>query len=88
MSGFDARTVAYHYALLTEAGLIKSLDIPSMEDADYAAFSLTWQGHEFLDKLKNDTVWNKVKSTIQSKSIDLSFEAIKMVATNLMSSMF
>ncbi|WGE56090.1 DUF2513 domain-containing protein [Actinobacillus equuli subsp. equuli] len=88
ISGFDARTVTYHYALLTEAGLIQSLDISSMEDADYAAFSLTWQGHEFLNKIKNDTVWNKVKSTIQSKGIDLSLEAIKMVATNLISSMF
>ncbi|EOV9525803.1 DUF2513 domain-containing protein [Bacillus cytotoxicus] len=23
--------------------------------------SLTWEGHEFLDAIKNDTVWNNVK---------------------------
>ncbi|WP_324681588.1 DUF2513 domain-containing protein [Bibersteinia trehalosi] len=88
IQGFDSLTVAYHYALLTEAGLIKSIDLSGMEEEDYAALSLTWQGHEFLDKIKNERVWNKIKSTIQSKSLDLSFEAIKTVASNLISSMF
>ncbi|MGH0852572.1 DUF2513 domain-containing protein [Bacillus cytotoxicus] len=23
--------------------------------------SLTWEGHEFLNAIKNDTVWNNVK---------------------------
>lgn len=88
IKGFDAKIVAYHYGLLTEAGLIKSLELSSLEEEDYAALSLTWQGHEFLDKIKNENVWNKVKSTLQSKSLDLSFETIKIVASNLISSMF
>ena len=87
IKGFDAHTVAYHYVLLTEAGLIKSIDISSMEEEDFAALSLTWQGHEFLDKIRNDTVWNKVKLTIQSKSLDLSFDAIKTIATAIIASM-
>lgn len=85
--GFDAKIVAYHYGLLTEAGLIKSLDISSMEEEDYTALSLTWQGHEFLDKIRNDSVWNKVKSTVQSKSLDLSFDVIKTVATKIIAAM-
>ncbi|WP_019518458.1 DUF2513 domain-containing protein [Aggregatibacter actinomycetemcomitans] len=56
-------------------------------DVSYAALSLTWQGHEFLDKIRNDSVWNKVKSTVQSKSLDLSFDVIKQVATALIGSM-
>ena len=84
---YDSQTVAYHYKLLTNAGLIESIDMSSMNEMSYAAISLTWQGHEFLDKIRNDSVWNKVKATVQAKSLDLSFDVIKTVATTLIGSM-
>ncbi|ACX82568.1 Uncharacterised protein [Aggregatibacter actinomycetemcomitans] len=87
IKGYDTQTIAYHYKLLTDAGLIKSVDMSSMNEISYAALSLTWQGHEFLDKIRNDSVWNKVKSTVQSKSLDLSFDVIKQAATALIGSM-
>lgn len=84
---FDKHTVAYHYKLLSSAGLIEGFDISTIDEFDFYATTLTWQGHEFLDKIRNDSVWNKVKSTIQSKSLDLSFDIIKQVSTSLISSM-
>ena len=87
IKGYDYKTVAYHYKLLKNAGIIEALDISTMEEENYAALSLTWQGHEFLDKIRNDNVWNKVKSTVQSKSLDLSFDVIKQVATATISAM-
>lgn len=87
ISGYDALTVAYHYKLLGDAGLIEVINMSGLTDLNYSATMLTWQGHEFLDKIRNETVWNKVKSTIQSKSLDLSFDAIKTVATTVISSM-
>ena len=85
--GFDRHTVSYHYNILAQAGLIEIEDNSSIGDIDYSAKSLTWQGHEFLDKIRNDSVWNKVKSTVQSKSLDLSFDVIKQVATATISAM-
>lgn len=87
IKGYDATTVAYHYKLLNNANLIEAVDISSMEEENFAATSLTWQGHEFLDKIRNESVWNKVKSTVQSKSLDLSFDVIKQVATALIGAM-
>lgn len=87
IKGYDTITVSYHYKLLKHAGLIETQDISDMEGENYAATSLTWQGHEFLDKIRNDSVWNKVKSTVQSKSLDLSFDVIKQVASALISTM-
>ncbi|QLB18700.1 DUF2513 domain-containing protein [Mannheimia granulomatis] len=87
IKGYDAKTVAYHYKLLNNAGLIEAIDISSLEEEDFSATSLTWQGHEFLDKIRNDSVWNKVKSTVQSKSLDLSFDVIKTVATKIITAM-
>ena len=87
IKGYDSISVAYHYKLLKNAGLIEAIDISSIETEDFAATSLTWQGHEFLDKIRNDSVWNKVKSTVQNKSLDLSFDVIKSVSTTLIGSM-
>lgn len=87
IKGYDAHTVSYHYKLLNEAGLIEITDLSSIEEIDFAATALTWQGHEFLDKIRNDTVWNKVKSVVQSKSLNLSFEVIKTVAASVITAM-
>lgn len=83
--GFDSKTVAYHFKLLHQAGLIDGVDGSTIGGFDFYAQGLTWQGHEFLDKIRNDTLWQKVKATVQSKSLDLSFDVIKTVATNLIS---
>lgn len=87
IKGYDSTTVAYHYKLLKNAGLIDAHDISSIEEENFAAVSLTWQGHEFLDKIRNEGVWNKVKATVQSKSLDLSFDVIKTVAASIIKTM-
>lgn len=66
----------------------KAVAISGASDEDYAALTLTWQGYEFLDKIRNDGVWNKVKSTIKAKGIDLSFDLIKTVSTTAIKSLF
>ena len=88
VKGYAAEVVAYHYKLMADAELINIDDISDMGGEDYAALSLTWQGHEFLDNIRNDTVWNKVKATIKSKGVDLSFELIKTVAVATVKSLF
>lgn len=83
IQGYDATTVSYHFKLLNEAGLIEAVNMSGMNDLTYFATSLTWNGHEFLDKIRNDSVWQKTKSQVMSKTLDLSFDVIKQVAGNL-----
>ena len=87
--GFEESSVAYHMRLLGEAGLIrfKSLGNLSAPDA-CVALSLTWDGHEFLDKIRKDTMWNKVKGIARSKGLDLSIDVIKLAAKLAIESMF
>jgi hypothetical protein len=47
---------------------------------------LTWQGHEFLERIKRDTVWNKVKELAMNKGIDLSIEVIKSLSAKVITS--
>jgi hypothetical protein len=44
---------------------------------------LTWEGHELLDAIKNDTVWNKTKDTFISKGLSMTFDLVKTMATKI-----
>lgn len=80
--------ISYHIELLIEEGLIDgymSKELGHRPKA-FVANRLTWKGHNFLDSIRSDTVWNKIKEILASKSVDLSFDAIKAVAPTALSS--
>jgi hypothetical protein len=54
--GFSPEQVSYHVKIMAEAGLIEALDASASGNFDWRPTSLTWQGHEFLDAVRNDTV--------------------------------
>lgn len=88
---FSARDqqVSYNMELLIEAGLVvgKMSDAITLYPKEFQAERLTWAGHEFLDAIRDDTVWNKTKEIFKTKGLDMSFETIKTVATAAMTSM-
>lgn len=82
--------ISYHVRLLMEIGLIEG-KIQSLigggGPSDFAIIQLTWSGHEFLDSIRNDTVWNKTKEVFASKGLDMTFDSIKTVASWCLNSM-
>lgn len=88
IQGRDAREVGYHFAIMREGGLIHMVAANSMNGApDGIATRLTWDGHEFLDQIRNDTVWRKVKSVLAEKSLDGSFDILKELGTQIVRGM-
>jgi len=89
LEGYDPEIVSYHMKLLDEAGLIEAeCNQPMNGPLSCFATRLTWEGHEFIDQIRSDTVWNKTKSMLSEKGIDLSFEVIKFLAPMIIRSMF
>jgi len=41
---------------------------------------MTWEGHELFDKIRTDPFWNKIKTAARERAVPLSFEAIKILA--------
>ena len=74
---------SYHIDLLIDAGLIKGKVAKTMGPGvkDFFANRLTWEGHEFLDSIRNDTVWEKTKAVFKEKGIAMSVDLVKGVAT-------
>ena len=89
IDGYDLKTVAYHCAILYDAGLVSDYKGQYGDNELYffGVGRLTWEGHEFLDKIKNDTVWNKTKETITKEDIPFVGDAVKEIATAITTSM-
>ena len=89
LEGYTSGVVSYHMSLLKDAGLIEATcSQPLSGQLQCIATSLTWDGHEFLDKIRSDTTWGKIKSLAKTKGLDLSIEVIKNAATTVIGNAF
>ncbi len=83
IEGHDFKEVSYHVKLLVEHGLVNGRSSGIDQYLLWYADSLTWPGHDFLDSIKNDTVWEKIKSGIKNKGLEIgqvSFGVLKEYA--------
>lgn len=88
IEGSDAENVSYHIHLLIESGLVEGVCSQGL-DGPLRCFAsaLTWEGHEFLDKIRSVGMWNKIKTVAREKGLSLSFDVIKATATYAISSL-
>ncbi len=68
--------VNYHVAMMAEAGLIQAQDVSTLQMYDWKATKLTWNGHEFLEAARNDTIWQRAKALMAEKGGGTSFEVM------------
>jgi hypothetical protein len=81
--GHSEEEVSYHVKLPAQAGLITAVDNSTMQSVSWQAAGLTWPGHEFLDSIKNETVWDKTKAVVKEKGGAISFEVLKGLVTKV-----
>ena len=81
--------VSGHMQLLIDRGLVYGVMQPlvGIAASGFTVKGLTWEGHEFLDSIRNDTVWHQTKETFVSRGLDMSFETIKAVTATAITSM-
>ena len=77
---YSTQDVVYTLIKLEEANLIKaSIQFAGGKLFSLSISALTFPGHEYLSKIKDQEKWNKVK-TIGSKVEDFSLSAIEKIA--------
>ena len=70
IDGYDTLTVKYHLVLMYDAGLLRCEPVSSSSSDRVIyvmPFELTWDGHEFLDKIRNEKVWKRITDTMSAK---------------------
>lgn len=70
-SDWDRKIVAYHLKILDQAGFVKNYTKWAGNQPMWISASLTWDGHEFLDSIKDNSIWNKTKDGIKGKGLEL-----------------
>ncbi len=89
--GIDEQAVAYNMRILKDAGCIEA-NISETFTGDNLigaaiARRLTPKGHDLLDTMRNETVWNQVKSKFQSKGVDMTIDMVISVGRRVVESM-
>lgn len=82
IDGYDLETVAYHCNIMYEKGLISAYESEYGEDAitDFYVGHLTWEGHDFLEKVRDNSRWGKVKKTMKEKALPFTIDMTKTIA--------
>lgn len=83
IEGYTMEQVAYHCSILYEGGYIHAYKGEYGGDGLYSfgVGRLTWEGHEFLDKIREDTIWKKTKDTIYKQGLPFVFDVVKSVSS-------
>jgi len=88
--GYDDPAVRYHLLLLAQAKLIDFE--PELTKTGriirVVAFNPSWQGYEFLDSVRNDAVWNRVKTQVSDRGTALPFDLLKLLAVETLKKLF
>lgn len=85
-SKYDAFTIKYHIIQLNQAGMFTHAIIA---DGNIPLFimDLSWEGHSYVDNIRDNKVWAKVKSStkaIASISMPILIEYAKTVAMSFL----
>ena len=51
--------------LIEEAGFVRGIDVCSSDGDDWLELQLTWRGQDFLQNVRDQTVWEKTKEGAQ-----------------------
>lgn len=89
IQGYEVPCIAYHCELLHDAGLVDSYKSQYTDNHInyYSVGKLTWEGHNYIDNIREETVWNKTKKTIKEKALPMTIEVIKDVSSAIVSAM-
>lgn len=77
--GHNNKTINYHVHLLVNEGYIKTVDVSDKTGLDYYDLQLTLSGQFFLEKIENDSIWQKAKVLIARSSGIASIKAIELI---------
>jgi hypothetical protein len=78
----EHQEISYHLEILEEAGLLsgKIHKTPGGSPHGFHLIRLTWLGHEFLEAIRSDALWNDIKAQLNAQKVTLGVETIMITA--------
>ena len=88
--GDDLDRVYRHVELMKEFGLVDATIIPGGDGPEEKIVlcevrGLTWEGHDFLEKARDESIWEKAKRICMEKPGGFALDVFSSVLTDLIS---
>jgi len=78
LDGVDWQDFSLHATWMQEAGLIDADFIQSTDASPVGEiYRLTWEGCEFVDAVRDDTLWNKAKERVLKPASSFTFGVMR-----------
>lgn len=81
IEGYSEQQLYYHVKLLYQAGYLEAEHTSCRAFEEWKPVSLTWEGHEFPDAARDNTIWNKTKAKVGEKLPSITFDVLKSMLT-------
>lgn len=87
IEGFTEAKISNHVRLCDEAGFIEAQDLTTNDGVCWKPKRLTYQGHELLNGIRSDTVWEKAKALTLKSTGRLTIEGLKIALPHVLKSL-
>lgn len=79
----EREAFGYNLGLLYDHGFVTGIAAHTLAERNWLNLSLTWDGHEFLDDIREPAIWKKTKegaTAVGSASLQFMWEMAKAIA--------
>ena len=85
IAGYSEHTIYYNLDLAMQAGLVRGTGrwLQGRHNYVFSVRGLTWEGHDFLDSVRDISIWEKVQRRAESAGLQatqLTFDIVKELA--------
>lgn len=79
---YNSQIISHHILLLLDCDYIEITEVPMCRPGytPLIVNRITSQGYDYLDNIRDDTIWNETKKQISKVSSSVSLDVIKSVA--------
>ena len=83
LDGHSDDEVSYHVKLLAEGGLIEATNCSTMEGFCWRARQLKWDGHDFIEAIRDDSRWQRAKKWVLEAGKTITIETLMLAVKTL-----
>ena len=79
IQGYSQEQIGFHVLLMGEAGLLVAHDGTCFGSTSPMGIAsrLTWEGYEFLDAARSDSIWTKAKQQMRDEGLGMTWGVLK-----------
>lgn len=83
LENYDNQILIFHCKLLKDKGYLNgnALECLTSGDDDFQCLGITYDGYEFLDKIRDTSTWKKIKEYAKDHAMEITFNTINLIFT-------